>query len=320
MQASAAVSLPVRQGTRMKTERRHELETNVLASSLAHGAERVKPYGRGAVAAIVAAIVILLAWWYISVQNKAQSAVAWDEYILAVSAGTREEQLLEDIAQQNAGTMVASWARLTLAEWKLDAGTSQLLTNKTAAREQLREASETFRALQSVREPSIQERATYGLARAYEGMGELDKARAAYLEITEKFAKGPFAAAAKNRAAKLEELGTKEFYDWLAKYEPPAAFSREPGTPGARPDFLKEPDVGTLSVPSSLADPTKLPSLGEQPAGATQPAEPASTEPAATEPAATEPAATEPTATEPAATEPVSTEPAAPASTEAAPR
>lgn len=287
----------------MKTERRHELETNVLATSLAHGAERVMPYGRGVLAAIIAAIVIAGAWWYISVQNASQSAVAWDEYIQAVSTGTRDEQLLEDIAQQNAGTMVANWARLTLADWKLDAGTNRLLTDRAAAREQLREASEAFRALQSVNEPSIQERAGYGLARAYEGMGELEKARTAYTELATKFPEGPFAAAAKTRAAKLDEHGTKEFYDWLAKYEPPATMSGEPGTPGARPDFLKEPDAGTLNVPSSLTDPAmKLPALGVEPAaepsGETEsapagpeadaaPAEPAAMEPA---PAEAEPA------------------------------
>ncbi len=251
----------------MKTERRHELETNVLASSLAQGAERVKPYGRGVLAAIIAALFIGLAWWYISVQNASQSAVAWDEYMQAVSTGTRDEQLLEDIAQQNAGSTVASMARLTLADWKLDAGTNRLLTDRTAASEQLREASETFRALQSVNDPAIQQRAGYGLARSYEAMGDLEKARAAYSELAEKFPNGPFAAAAKERVTKLDEHGTKAFYDWLAKYEPPAPLTGEPGTPGARPDFLKEPDAGTLKVPSSLSDPaTSLPSLGIEPA------------------------------------------------------
>lgn len=247
----------------MKTERRHELETNVLASSIAHGAERVKPYGRGVLAAVIAALFIVGAWWYISAQNASQSALAWDEYIRAVSAGTRDEQLLEDIAQQNAGTTVANMARLTLADWKLDSGTNRLLADRSAATEQLREASETFRTLQSVNNPSIQERAGFGLARTFEAMGELDKARTAYSELAEKFPEGPFAAAAKGRTAKLEEHGTKAFYDWLAKYEPPAPLSGEPGTPGARPDFLKEPDAGTLNVPSSLSDPTmKLPNLG----------------------------------------------------------
>lgn len=251
----------------MKTERRHELETNVLASSLAHGAERVKPYGRGVLAAIIAALFIVLAWWYISVQNTSQSAVAWDEYIQAVSTGTRDEKLLEDIAQQNAGSTVANMARLTLADWKLDAGTNQLLMDRSAASEKLREASETFRTLQLVKDPSIQERAGYGLARSFEAMGDLEKARAAYSELATKFPEGPFTAVAKSRETKLDEHGTKAFYDWLAKYEPPAAISGEPGTPGARPDFLQEPDAGTLNVPSSLSDPSmKLPGLGVEPA------------------------------------------------------
>ncbi len=38
----------------MKTERRHELQTNVLADSLAHWIEAIKPYGRAILAGGIA--------------------------------------------------------------------------------------------------------------------------------------------------------------------------------------------------------------------------------------------------------------------------
>jgi hypothetical protein len=205
--------------------------------------------------------------------------------------------LLEDIAQANAGSTVGNMARLTLADWKLDAGTNQLLTDRAAATEKLREASETFRALQSVKNPAVQERAGYGLARTFEAMGDLEKARTAYTDLADKFPEGPFAAAAKSRASKLEDHGTKSFYDWLAKYTAPAPLSGEPGTPGARPDFLKEPDAGTLTVPSSLAAPaSSLPDLGVEPATAS----PSETVPSETVPSESAPAAEAPAEAAPA--------------------
>ena len=41
----------------MKTERRHELQTNVLADSLARWIEAVKPYSRAALAVVIALVV-----------------------------------------------------------------------------------------------------------------------------------------------------------------------------------------------------------------------------------------------------------------------
>jgi hypothetical protein len=148
---------------------------------------------------------------------------------------------------------------------------------------------------------TILERATYGLARAQEAYGELEKARESYNKLATTWPESPFAATAKARAQILESQPTKQFYDWIARYEPPKALSGEPGTPGARPDFLKEPDVGTLNVPNSLGDaPAKFPTLtpesasGEAPAAGETPAStpelPAAEAPAATPPATTEPA------------------------------
>jgi tetratricopeptide (TPR) repeat protein len=273
----------------MKTERRHELQTNVLASSLAHWVEVLKPYGRGIVAGVLAIVGVLLAWMYISSQNKAQEVEGWNRYFRAVN--TRDQPLLRDVAQQYAGTMVANWARLTTADWQLESGTNRLLSDRTLARDDLREASETFQALASVSNQSVRERAAFGLARAYESLGELEKARAEYRKIAETWPNSPYAEQSKSRAEALEQNDTKQFYDWVAKYEPPAPFSNEPGTPGKRPDFLKEPDAGTLNVPSSLGDSAvKFPSLGlDEPAE--KPAESAETAAAEPDLPAAEPAA-----------------------------
>ncbi len=92
----------------MKTERRHELQTNVLADSLAHWIEAVKPYSRAITAGVIALVVALFAWLYISTQNTRQLADGWNDYFRAVSS--RDSQLLTDLAQQYSGSMVSEWA------------------------------------------------------------------------------------------------------------------------------------------------------------------------------------------------------------------
>ncbi len=292
----------------MKTERRHELQTNVLATTLAHWTEAARPYGRAMLAGILALIVAIIVWGYVATQNSRQVAEGWNDYFMAVSV--RDEQRLQDVAEQFAGTVVADWARLTLADWELDNGTNRLLVDRTLAREQLRDAADKYSALLlSAGSGTIAERATYGLARAHEAAGELEKARSEYRSLAQKWPDSPFAATSEARAKDLETQSTKQFYDWLAKYEPPRSLSQEPGTPGARPDFLKEPDAGTLQLPSSLGDTTSpfpsLPGATESKAGE----EPASTPdlPAADAPASA------PADTAPAEAPPAESAPAAPA-------
>jgi len=300
----------------MKTERRHELQTNVLANSLGHWVERIKPYGGAFLAGGIALVIAVLAWGYVSTQSSRREADGWNEYLEALN--TQNTQLLNEVAENYSGTMVAQWARLTAADLQLNNGTNQILQNRATAREELQDAAENFSALLlDSSQATILERATFGLARAHEALGELEKAREEYQTVAEKWPQGPFTATAKARAADLERQGTKQFYDWLARYEPPAPLSKEPGKPGARPDFLQEPDAGTMKLPSSLGDSKPLPNLGDTPSE-TPAAEPAlpgvetpATETPATEAPATETPATETPVEAPAAETPATEAPAA---------
>jgi hypothetical protein len=256
----------------MKTQRRHELQTSVLASSLARWIETAKPYSRAALAVVIALVVALFAWAYLSTQNTRRLADGWNEYFDAVNGRNPDPRaLLLDISSRYSGTMVSEWARLTLANIQLESGTERLLQDRKLGRDELREASEKYQSLLlEASHETILQRSKYGLARAHEALGDLNRARTEYRELAAKWPKGPFAGVAKARADDLDKLATKNFYDWLARYEPPPPLSKEPGTPGARPDFLKEPDAGDmLKFPSSTpgAAGPALPSLSKEPAG-----------------------------------------------------
>jgi predicted negative regulator of RcsB-dependent stress response len=236
----------------MKTQRRHELQTNVLAHSLARWVEAAKPYSKAGTALLIVIVVALFAWAWMSTQSTRRAADGWNEYFDATSGRNPDpRELLRDISNRYTGTMVAQWARLSLADSQLDDGTNRLLQDRKLANDELTEASEKFQALLlEATHPTILQRATYGMARAHEALGDLERARKEYRSVASRWPGSPFAAAAEARANDLDELGTKNFYDWLAKYEPPPPLKNEPGKPGARPSFLEEPDAGgILDVP-----------------------------------------------------------------------
>lgn len=281
----------------MKTTRRHELQTNELADRLSHWIEAVKPYSRAALAVVLAIVVVIFAWSYLSSQSSRKQAEGWNAFFAAMNERDPQESLA-DIASRYAGSEVASWARVTLADIQTQIGTNQLFAEKGKAKDELRDAAEKYRAvLLETQEPALLQRAMFGLARAHEAQGtpdSLDNARKEYRSIGEKWPDSPYAKDAASRAVALDTAAAKNFYDWVAKYEPPRTMANEPGTPGAKPDFLKDPleDSG-LKVPSAIDDSTPLPKFGDPTTDAPPAAE---TAPAPT----TDAPAADPTATPPA--------------------
>ena len=122
------------------------------------------------------------------------------------------------------------------------------------------------------------QRATFGLARAHEaiGQGRWPKPARNIARSPSKWPDSPYAAPAEARAKDLDRPATKTFYDWFAKYEPPRPMAKEPGTPGVRPDFMKDPlDDGGLKLPSAASTTSRRsPELRRDPATDEKPAEP----------------------------------------------
>lgn len=273
----------------MKTERRHELQTNVLADKLAGWIEAAEPYSRAILAGVVAIIVLAFAVIYISAQHTEQVAKAWDQVLEAMSKGDVSQ--LSDMAEKYPRTPVADWARLMTADITLGRGTSQVFQDKADARDQITRAAGLYEELMKTTDfDEIQEKATYGLGRARESLGELDKARTFYKAVADKG--GPYAGLAKQRLDDLNRTEIKEFYDWYAKYEPP----RAPEQPDKRPDFLNDnlENTSPLQLPKSITD--RIPTTVSPPAeGTTTADEPAPTvnlkKPADETPAAEKPAA-----------------------------
>ncbi len=298
----------------MKTDRRHELQKNELADSLGHWIESVRPYNRMIAGAMIAAAVLLFGYAYVSAKSTQKLANGWTAYLQAFNTGDRDK--LTTTAEKYPGTPVASWSNLIVADMRLNEGSNQILKNKSDARESLRRAAEGYQDVYDhAREPLVLQRALFGLARAHEGLGELDESKAAYEKLLKRWPDGPLKEVAAKRVAALGETSTKQFYDWLAKYEP-KSLDKEPGTPGLKSEFnsslLENPHVDASKI-ELLTPKTET---TEKPEGDAKPAE-TTDKPKADQPPADKPADTKSADEKPADAKPADAKPADEAKPEA---
>lgn len=191
----------------MKTERRHDLQTNELAKELSRWIERIKPYSKAVGGVIIAAAVIVAVAAFLTTRTSKTEAAAWDAYIEATSGGSQNLDALEAVAVEYGGTSVEHWAVLAQADAQLQIGSRMLFHDKKEAKRYLHDAADAYVKLAAVNnQVLIVERATFGLARAYEALGDLKAAGEQYLNV-----KGAFREMAEQRAEVLERDDVKDF-------------------------------------------------------------------------------------------------------------
>ncbi len=133
----------------MKTERRHELQTNDLAAWLAKEIDRVRPYGKLIGGAILVLVALALFWTWSANRARARMSTAWNEFYVVTSPSylqnelekkrdelrkkyddservlTGEEQsevvekvneAIRKLAESDAGTAPGAWAALRYAD------------------------------------------------------------------------------------------------------------------------------------------------------------------------------------------------------------
>ncbi|MEN0110378.1 MAG: hypothetical protein AAF805_06605 [Planctomycetota bacterium] len=194
----------------MDSEHRHELEENALARRLADNIERYRDQLPLVGVAAIALVAAPLVWSAYRSSSQTANAERWQGYVRAVEAGRPDLALLEKAAEDNAGTPVADWSRITWADGKLWEASNVFLRNREQADDAVGEAIAAYEELQRSSQREIAERATFGLARSYELQGDLDQARTTYARVT-----GGFAPLAEARIAELESPRVADDYAWL---------------------------------------------------------------------------------------------------------
>lgn len=186
----------------MKTERRHELQTNELADSLGRFIEQSKPHWPSIAGGIILVIVVIVGMSYYSNRQKQVEAEGWEQYEIFTSPAyerqlteIREEKLQKQYNDENRqittaereeirelinsdiaalaeaykGYTVATFAHLNLGDDALRRGIDLLFTDPATATVHLDTAIEHFESARSeTKDPMLLRMAELGLAEAYE--------------------------------------------------------------------------------------------------------------------------------------------------------
>ena len=231
----------------MKSAHRHQLETNALAQRLDVMIERFRPYAATVAGVIVAVVVIMFIWSYVSGSSAARQGAAWDAYHRGVSAVPPNLDQLRQSAEEYPDTTMQQLANITWADGQVWMAARDYFHNRTAALESLQRATSAYQGiLQTSKNERLLNRAHLGLARVYEMQNELEKAREEYLKV-----KGGYEQFAGEQAERLTKPESQEAYAWLATAEAPRARAPSgPGTPGQQPEF----SAGDFALPGEAAD------------------------------------------------------------------
>lgn len=243
----------------MKSEHRHQLETNTLAKNLDVAVERLRPYASPIAGCIVAVVVVMFLWSYFAGSSSARQSQAWDAYNQAVIESVPDVEQLRQTAQEHPGTKMQQMADVTWADSQVWIAARDYIYNRPATMEAITKALSAYQSvIQSSDDERLVNRARLGVARAYEIQGKLDEAAKSYGDV-----KGAFEEYAKRQAERLAKPEAKDTYAWLATARPklPQA-PTGPGTPGVQPEF----SAGELALPgdtTGAAPPSGTPATGQ---------------------------------------------------------
>ncbi len=259
----------------MRAEERHKLQQNELSARLAKWIEKAKPYGNAVLLGVLLVILAVLAYVWWNRQSTEQAVAAWAGVYQGLTTGDPES--FEKAAALNPDSQAADWATLLAGDVYLGNACQQLFENKSKAIDNLQEAIRHYEDVQQQSpEAALRERATFGLARAYEALagteasgggsadggssqfkGPREKAIEQYEKLLDEWPNGPYVQMAARRVEELNREDIKEFYDKFATdFDPQPAAADIPGVTGERPPF---------SLNSLSDDPTGLPALPDMP-------------------------------------------------------
>jgi len=254
----------------MKSDRRHELQTNELADWLGDRMAVLQPHATAITTGVIVAAVLLVGGiWYFSGESRAASG-NWSAYFAAFN--NREPgKALETVAKERPGTTAALWALQAVGDMNLAQGAALLFSDRTEAQKLLQQAEAAYKQVDAgATDPVLKARARLGLGKVYESLCKPDEALKYYESVAESqkgTALGKVAAAAVQRMKSDRDVA---LLAWFATQTPkkPAPI---PGVGGGGPSLPNDlPERPNISLP---------PGLGLSNIGTATPAEPAPTLP-----------------------------------------
>ncbi len=195
----------------MDSEHRHELEENALAKWLEREIKALKPQIPLIIGILIAFAVGILGWTGWTNYQKEEVANQWRDFAVAVTGQRPNVDTLQNAIDQNPGTDVEEWSKITLADGKTFQASLTFMTDRARSEELLAEAEEIYNAM--LKEAKVRDnkgRANFGLARIYEMRGELEEASKQYGKV-----QGMFKEIASERAEYLSSDVARSNSTWL---------------------------------------------------------------------------------------------------------
>ena len=238
----------------MKTERRHELQTNALADWLGDKIKSVQPYAKTIVGVAILALVSVVAVRYVQGQRSKASAEGWKT--LFTAQASRDVEQLEKVGTDHPNEIFGQMALLAAADDHMRQGSRSLHSDRAEANRLL---SRALTAYQNVAEKPgnemLEQRARLGMAQCYESLNNVEGAEKEYTTIQEKWPDSSLGKITASRIAFLNKPSTREFLDWFEDQTPPERPSGlDSSFPGLDNTFGTGSDLGLPSL-DDLGDP-----------------------------------------------------------------
>ncbi len=267
----------------MKSERRHELETNDLADWLGHTVSTLQPYFKTVLAAALLLIAVLLGRSMLASSSQRQNDESWSAFF--ASRTLQSAEAMRDVAKQFPRAKATPWALQLAGEFGLREGIEKLLVDRDKAKEILTQSAEDYRlAIEKASDEAVRKRATLGLAQVYETLGDFEQATTQYQKVVAEWPGDPLAELAQRRGDFIERKDTLAFADWFKQQK------MDPTPPPSATDLnVKPPETSAVSEEGKESDPATpaMPVLETTPTTTSGSTAPPSSEPAAESPNAT---------------------------------
>ena len=242
----------------MKSEERHELETNSLAKLLEQTSDKLAPYASFIIYGLLAFAAIWAVVRLSTSRMQDQQLAEWNSYVGATLPGRLDEEKVRLTADSYTGKPAGDLAEMAWADAQMAQGCQQFFTNKKLANELLDKAQGAYEKLvESAHSEGLRQRAQLALARTLEAKCDIAKAIAEYEKVT-----GPYAELSKSRVEMLKDLDVEKYATWLASAEgarnmPAGGISRPSFSPDALslPGMQNGPDYDALFEKANAAAP-----------------------------------------------------------------
>jgi tetratricopeptide (TPR) repeat protein len=244
----------------MKTERRHELQTNILADWLGRQIELIRPYSKAMIAVAVVVVIAGLAAAYFVNDRSSKNAEGWADYLSAMAerdaTKLRNVAGLDDDAAWAGGRRPdwALWAAQSAGDLELGRGLASMFISADEANSALRKAKECFDKVEGAdyAGPELRQRSLYGLGVYYESLGNTREAAEHYDLAVNVDPASVLADEARERKESVEDPKVAAWYREFKPWEA-SRTSMPPGggmMPGLTPGLQGLPDLPDFGLDS----------------------------------------------------------------------